>query len=265
MDVEPHDRPTSATATDARVLSHLAIRQLVGLIGFALPTALYLYARLGSSDRMQPSISEFYYTAMGDVMVGALVAIGVFLLAYRGYAERPAGWPLGDRGAAVLAGIGAIGTALFPTTGTAVRALCYGMPVNRCAQAGTDSIETGPVSGWGTLPDGLQNALHFGSAALFLGMLAYFCLVLFPIGPNRNGKPVQARTYQALGVAILVTLVAIIILKWVLPNAWETQLDARNLTFWLETIAVFAFSAAWLMKGKPLRHPLGLNAPQPQV
>lgn len=260
---KPPEKPS-----DARVLSHLAIRQLVGLLGFALPTLLYVYARFGTVDRMQPSISEFYYTAMGDVMVGCLVAIGTFLLTYRGYATRPEGVLLGDRAASVLAGLGAIGTALFPTAGTSVRALCYGPPINRCVESGIEGLDLGPVTGWGALPDGLQNALHFGSAALFLGMLAYFCLVLFPIGPRAKGQAAQVRTYRAFGWTILGTIVLIGIVKLVLPaisaNVGEA-LDGRNVTFWLETIAVFAFSAAWLMKGKPIQHPLGMNAPQPKV
>lgn len=260
---DTHSAP--ASGSDARVLSHLAIRQFVGIIGFALPTALYAYARLGASDRMQPSISEFYYTAMGDVMVGCLVAIGVFLLTYRGYAESPSGLPLGDRAAAVLAGIGAIGTAVFPTTGETVRALCYASPIERCAASGIELIDTGPVTGWGPLPDMVQNALHFGSAGLFLVMLAYFCLVLFPIGPKRKGQPGRVQLYRVCGWIILGAILAIGVVKIVLPGTWAAALDQKNITFWLETIAVFAFSAAWLVKGEPIKHPLGLNAPQPRV
>lgn len=269
MAVNPSDpsvHPTApAKTSDARVLSHLAIRQLVGIIGFALPTALYIYARSGPSDRMQPSISEFYYTAMGDVMVGCLVAIGTFLLTYRGYATCPPGLPLGDRAAAVLAGIGAIGTAVFPTAGTSARALCYGAPIDRCATTGIEAIDTGPVTGWGPLPDMAQNVLHFGSAALFLGMLAYFCLALFPIGPKLKAQPMRARAFRTCGWIILVAIVAIGVVKLLLPDQWASGFDRHNITFWLETVAVFAFSAAWLAKGKPIEHPLGLNAPQPQV
>jgi len=260
------DSPASPPESDARVLSHLAIRQLVGLIGFALPTVLYVYARIGPSDRMQPSISEFYYTAMGDVMVGCLVAIGTFLLTYRGYATRPERLPRGDRAAAVLAGLGAIGTALFPTSGTVERALCHGPEIDRCAAGnGIGRIDIGPVTGFGTLPDGLQDFLHIGSAVLFLGMLAYFCIALFPIGPMLKGNKAQALIYRALGYGILGSIVLIAIVKFLLPDTLEARLDQRNVTFWLETIAVFSFSAAWLMKGKPLRHPFGLNAPHPQV
>ncbi|MBF9045335.1 hypothetical protein HKCCE4037_18505 [Rhodobacterales bacterium HKCCE4037] len=261
-ELPPYD---TTLPSDARVLSHLAIRQLVGLLGFALPSLLYAYARLGPVDRMQPSISEFYYTAMGDVMVGCLVAIGVFLLTYRGYATTPPGLPLGDRGASVLAGLGAIGTALVPTTGDAVRALCYGPPVNRCFDGGLATLETGPVTGWGTLPDMLQAILHFGSAALFLGMLAYFCLVLFPIGPRLKGQNARAMFFRVCGVVILICMALVGLVKLILPEGVADRFDALNGTFWLETLAVFAFSIAWLVKGKPLKHPLGMNSPQPRV
>ena len=75
------------------VLSYLAVRQCLGLLGLSLPVSLYLYARV-FGGAMQPSISEFYYTSMGDWLVGTLCAIGVFLFAYKGYARarRACGW-----------------------------------------------------------------------------------------------------------------------------------------------------------------------------
>jgi len=94
-------------------LHFLAVRQGIGFLGLILPTLLYAYGRSGAG-RMQPSISEFYYTAMGDVFVGALVAIGVFLLSYRGYKAKPARFPLGDRATSIIAGLSALAVALLP-------------------------------------------------------------------------------------------------------------------------------------------------------
>jgi hypothetical protein len=137
--------------------------------------------------------------------------------------------------------------------------------VNRCFESGVEVLDLGPVTGWGALPDAVQNVLHFGSAALVLGMLAYFCLALFPIGPRLKGQDGQVRFYRVCGWIIVAALVLIGIVKLVLPDGIVEGFDRRNITFWFETIAVFAFATAWLVKGKPLKHPLGLNAPQPQV
>ena len=57
---------------EADVMSYLAVRRALGLLGIALPLALYAYARPFGYG-MQPSISEFYHTQMGDVVVGSLV------------------------------------------------------------------------------------------------------------------------------------------------------------------------------------------------
>lgn len=246
-----------------RPLSPLAARQLVGVIGLATPAFLWAYANLGGRDLMQPSISAFYYTPVGDLFVGALVAVGFFLLTYRGYAGRPPGLPLGDRAAAVLAGLGATGTALIPTKGTPSEAICRtGAELDRCA--GDLALDQGLMTGLVAIPDRLQTILHYGSAVLFIAMMAYFCLALFPIGPRRSGnRRATLRLYQGCGTAIiacLVLLIGIVVAGAVGPEgiaAWAQRVHA---IFWLEAIAVACFSAAWLVKGKTLRHPMGLGA-----
>ncbi len=70
---------------------------------------------------IQDSISSYYYTDMRDVLVGSLWAIGVFLFSYRGYdtLEGPQLRRLfgtsTDFLASSLAGICAVGVAIFPT------------------------------------------------------------------------------------------------------------------------------------------------------
>ncbi|MFV2038602.1 MAG: hypothetical protein ACC646_13515, partial [Paracoccaceae bacterium] len=146
------------TKNDPRLMSYNAVRRAVGLVGLGLPVSLYLYARLARD--MQPSISEFYYTAMGDILVGALSAIGVFLIAYKGY-PREKGERLSDLVLATFAGLGAIGVALFPTsnkTGTT------------CAPSAC--VQTGIT--------GHPEWLHLGSAAVVFTAMALFCFFLFP-------------------------------------------------------------------------------------
>ncbi|MGB5556993.1 MAG: hypothetical protein WBN04_03170, partial [Paracoccaceae bacterium] len=69
------------------VLSFLAVRRALGLLGFGLPASLILYGAI-SGDGIEPSISEFYFTSAGDILVGTLAAIGVFLLTYVGFDKR---------------------------------------------------------------------------------------------------------------------------------------------------------------------------------
>ncbi len=73
---------------DPAVLSYLALRKAVGIIALALPFALMagniLLTPLGPTGTwpnplFQGSISDYYYTPMGNFLVGSLCAIAMFL------------------------------------------------------------------------------------------------------------------------------------------------------------------------------------------
>src|SRR2546423_1519045 len=80
-------RPTSPD--NPFVISYLGLRKAVGIIGCCLPFVLILGA-FRQSHGFQPSLSSYYYTNMGDVFVGGLCAIGIFLMSCRGYDHRDA-------------------------------------------------------------------------------------------------------------------------------------------------------------------------------
>src|SRR5579871_1735798 len=94
---------------DPLVLSYVALRKAVGIVGFALPFALALGGFLVQRAGIQGSMSDYYYTDMRGIFVGSLSAIGVFLMSTRGY-------DVYDAIAGRLAAAFAIGIALFPTT-----------------------------------------------------------------------------------------------------------------------------------------------------
>lgn len=255
------DRAPGTAGADGQdlLLSYLAVRQALGLLGLSLPASLLVYAYLFKGG-MQPSISDFYHTSMGDWLVGTLSAIGVFLFAYKGYATRPSRLWLGDREMSRIAGGSAIGVALFPISAEPAQALCrLGETVGRCAD-----LLQGPgamaVSGFTWHGD----ALHLGFALIFFLCLAYFSLVLFPMGGARTaqGKPAptpEHRIYRICGLVILAALVAIVAYVAGLDDA-VPALRSANALFWAETVAVVAFSISWLTKGKFLRRPFGLRA-----
>lgn len=232
--------------SNPKILSHLAIRRAIGGLGFLLPIGLLIYG--ATADAMQPSISHFYYTQAGDVLVGVLVAIGIFLLTYAGYPEGP-DWPRflpGDRATSLAAGIGAIGVALFPTAPLGVLSLCETAigTVGRC-NLDTEAFPAFPDLVTGIATD--TTSLHRSFAILFFVPLAWFCLALFPLGPR--GKPERRGelwTYYIPGAIILACLVAL----WRLLGAEDNT--SGNAVFWLEAIAVWAFSVSWLVNGKVL-------------
>ena len=90
------------------VISYMLLRQLVGWIGTQLPIVLIAGYALSTSASRPGSMSGYYYTDMRNVFVGALCALGVFLVAYDDY--HPV-----DRWVTNVAGFAAIGVAFCPT------------------------------------------------------------------------------------------------------------------------------------------------------
>lgn len=207
--------PTPPRSSDALVWSCLALRGAIGAIGFGMPFVLLAGKWLLQGAGIEPSLSDDDYTAMGDVFVGCLCAIGVFLMTYRGYDRR-------DDLAGTFACVFALGVALFPT-------------------ARDDAAGTARLIG----------TVHYVSAALMFLTLASFCLVLFrstdPSRPMTPEKRARNRIYAVCGVLILACIAAIAAVKLLGPIAALAHLDP---VFWLESIAVLAFGASWLVKGE---------------
>jgi hypothetical protein len=212
--------PFKALPTAHLVLSYMALRRAIGVLGSGLPLLLALGKMLLQGPGLEHSISAYYYTAMGDVLVGSLCAIGVFLLSYQGY-ERA------DQIAGRLACVSAVGVALFPVAP---------------AQATAAQLRISLLH-------------HTLAAALFL-TLAYFCLVLFRkshalrthAGLARR-KQHRNRVYSICGYGILLCL-ALLLLHGLLPP-WAA-LEALAPVFWLEAAAVELFGVSWLVKGQAL-------------
>lgn len=70
------------------IVSHLTLRRAVGAMGVLLPIVLAVGHIVLGGRGLQTSISSYYATNVGDVLVGTLFAIGWFLFAYRGYDRR---------------------------------------------------------------------------------------------------------------------------------------------------------------------------------
>lgn len=232
------------SSPDPQVISFLAVRRALGLLGLALPLTLLAQSQFSGAG-LAPSISDFYHTPMGDVLVGTLVAIGVFLIAYRGYPRQP-GERLSDRVVSTLAGAGAIGVALFPVR-----------PLTATCPAGP-----GPAQGltfhWCAAP-----MLHFASAALLFLCLGIFCLCLFPRGDRRpdgriDWRAGKNRLFLACGLALMASIAALLLYA-VVDDATSLALRGRHFVFWMETLGVLAFAVSWLVKGRILEALAGVS------
>jgi hypothetical protein len=199
---------TTATTSPQTTLVHsyLYLRRAIGLIGLALPVVLIVGKQVVQGGDLVGSLSGYYYTDLRDVLVGAMCAAGVFLLAYYGHDRI-------DSIASTVAGLGAIGLALFPTT------------------PGHDA------SAW----DRTAGVLHLTFATVFFLSLAYFCLRLFPHDgehPERSGA-----LYRVCGGVILACLVLIAL------SSYLRLVPSLHPALWLEAVAVWAFGVAWVVKG----------------
>lgn len=207
-----------STPNDSLVISYLALRKGVGLIGLFLPFVLTIGNMFFAGLGIESSISGYYYTGMRDVLVGSLCAIGVFLMSYRGYERK-------DEIAGDVAAVCAIGVALFPTL---------------------------PAAG-ATPSDAIISKLHaFFAACLFL-TLAFFALVLFrktdPTKPPTPKKKHRNMVYTVCGYTILACIALITVFELLLSGSPLSRLDP---VFWLEAAAVVAFGISWLTKGEAI-------------
>src|SRR5689334_24388337 len=170
-------------------LSSYRYRQSIGLVGFALPLAVWLVAALrplAADGRWMAlgSISAYYYSGAVSVFTGALCAMAFFLLGYRGYRNS---YGLRDRVAALVAAAAALVIAFFPT------------------KAPSDAL----ALPWWTPAMG---NIHFaGGVVLFLSF-AFFSLVQFPRSRPDKGeldwdKKLRNVIYYSCGVIILLSLV----------------------------------------------------------
>jgi hypothetical protein len=204
------------------VISYLALRRGVGIIGIMLPIVLTTgMLVLSKCSFIQPSISDYYYTRVGSFLVGALCAVGLFLFSYKGYDRK-------DMIAGKLASLFAIAIAFFPTGGPDADSTC-----NFLHRKGISWVST----------------VHDISAALFFLTLAYFSLFLFTIKSDNPTprKLMRNKIYKVCGYTILLCIV-LLLLYFKIP-AIHSLLKDYYPVFALETIALWAFGISWLTKG----------------
>ncbi|MGH9748098.1 MAG: DUF998 domain-containing protein [Candidatus Acidiferrales bacterium] len=200
------------------VLSYLALRKAVGIIGVTLPFVLSIGKALLQSSGIESSISYYYYTVMGNVFVGSLWAIGIFLLSTRGYNRI-------DAIAGRFACLFAIGVSLFPTTPS------------------KDAPQKAQLIG----------DVHLTFAALLFLTLAFFSLVLFTkTDPTQTPTPQKLQrnfVYRLAGWTIVACIALIAVVKLTALGSAVANIEP---VFWLESLAVFVFGVSWLTKGEAI-------------
>ncbi len=211
------------------------LRVFIGLAGLALP--LVLYATLFITDHFTgtlPSISHYFFTKANPFFSLILGYVAITLIIYKGYDRT-------DDTISLIAGVAALLVIIFPTDN-----LC-------CLENGiylSYTITQLPDSSW-------RPILHLVAAGIFLLCLAIMAAFQFTQTAMLHGVPVKpitpdkcTRNMFYRGSAIIIILCMILIVlgsHGILISA--NYYTSHQLTFWFETMAVWAFALSWLVKG----------------
>ncbi|MCX6318643.1 MAG: hypothetical protein NTW29_15220 [Bacteroidetes bacterium] len=209
---------------DPRLISFNTLRKSVGWLGISLPAAMLTGNLLwGNCYFIQDSNSHYYYTITGNLFVGILCAVAMFLISYKGYPDDKS-----DNILTTLAGICAIGIAFFPTNNNSADAC---------------SIIDLPLSK-------ARNLTHYGFAASFFILLAIISYFKFTRskGIMTHSKHMRNKVYRYCGVLIIFFIALIAI--YGIFNKQLSAIDKFKPVFWLEWFALIAFGFSWLVKGE---------------
>lgn len=210
------------------VFSYLTLRNWIGFLGMSLPLILMCTTFIGEGDPLiAPSISDYYYTSNGDVLVVLLSILGVFLFTYKGYTTI-------ERTLTSIAAISAIGVAFSPTS---------------TSKANLKSIHVAREA----VPQLFSIEIHLFFAAAFFISLAIMALVFFPKSslssiPADSQKSKRNVIYKICGWIMLVCVVMLVLYFISSPKG----LQDVPVVFIFETVAIEAFGLAWITKGETL-------------
>jgi hypothetical protein len=194
------------------IISYMALRKILGLLGLSLVPVLIVGAVvLDHTNEIQVSVSAYYYTSMRNVLVGMVCCISLFLLSYHGN-ERT------DSIASKLAGIFALGIAFFPTSQSNDK---------------TDMI----------------SIFHYLTSGIFFAVLSYISIFLFTKsrGYKTMEKRKRNRVYRVCGIIMAISVIGIPLAG---IDGIHAAIGFLKPTLLLEALALTAFGISWLTKGE---------------
>lgn len=241
---------------DLMTISHFRLRKLIGILGMFLPWILLLVNSVINSldllnkpqyitfcscisgnqyipkQSFKTSISHYYYTAVGELFTGILIAVAIFMFTYRGHKLRKGDFGLSDNFMTNMAGFFALIVVIFPTSPI------DNVPIidNLRCYTSTDFVDK----------------IHLTSAGLFFITLAFMSIINFRRGDdiNKFSKPDFYRNlYKYCGIIMLASIVLIVVYSFLLKNKYSF-IDAIHPVFILESIALFSFGLSWITKGR---------------
>ena len=196
------------------IISYLTLRKVIGILGISLAFVCILVGLAFGTGDIESSISAYYLTNARDIMVSVLAIAGAFLLTYKGY-------DLMDNILSSIAGISAIGIAIFPM----------------------DFMAPGNVFGLG-MP--AVATFHYIFTVVFFAALAVIAFFQFTkTGGNPTPQKLKRNwVYRICGVVIILTLLILAL------GFLEVFATGYYFVLIVEIIMLFAFGISWLVKGE---------------
>ena len=197
-------------------LSYQLLRRAVGILGIALPILLII-----GHGKIERAISFYYYTNMSTVLTGILITFGLVLFTYRG--GKVPGEKISENQLTNVAGFFALIVALVPTQ--------YGCPIKAIFYVHND-----PFRGW----------IHNGSALAFLLLMGIVVITKFAKAPY------YSVLYKVLGWCVIGGVVFTVLAFIYRTTHQDVELFKGSVVLG-QTIALWAFGAAWLRRGVPAK------------
>ncbi|HEX4088541.1 MAG TPA: DUF998 domain-containing protein [Trebonia sp.] len=208
----------SSTESGGVVATYLLLRTAIGWIGTLLPIVVIVGDAAFSADPLPNSLSDFYYTPMRNILVGALCVLGVFLLLYDVSVKF-------DRWLTNAAGLGILGVAFLP-----------GSPQ---APSLTTSQEV------------IGNIHVVFAAIAFLGLAATMWRFSAAIsdGPGAPPPSPRAAVFYRVSACVMMAFVILSGAAILLPLSIQNSTLA---IFDTEALAIITFGVCWLVKGRAM-------------
>lgn len=240
LTTDSFERPADlGDRNDPRVLyarSYLLIRVIVGAIGVALPTLLFVLDGffLKGGLVVKGSLSAYYHSGARDLFVAGLAVTGFLLITYMS-AQRVT-W---DYRLSTIGGIAALGVAFLPTSRPAL--------AESAARCGVDPAPAGCTQLQQAFGETAVATVHFASAAVFILCLAAICFVFARRERVHTHNEFQARLHTVCGWVIVAAVL------WVAIGGLLGADIFRFTPLYLgEVVSVYAFGVSWIAKGRDL-------------
>jgi hypothetical protein len=200
------------------LVSYIHVSIGIGIIAFLFPVAVYLNG-LFFGISLQDTLSNYFFAKAGGgidpfdhparvLFVGGLFAIGTFMFLYKGFTR-------GENIILNLAGVFAIGVAVFPMTmfkfyGCTPHAIC--------------------------------------AIAMFL------CIIYLAIWGKRNSLDLMDDPQRKAFYEKWYNIIAGLMLSFIVVTAGLHFLfhPGKSFVFWVESVGIWVFAAYWLLKGMEL-------------